>query len=677
MKYLLNFFLLILFISSINAQTKRAMTVEDLWTMKRIGAYDVSPDGKTIAFAVTSYNIEANKGNTDIWLIDSDGKNLRPLKNSEGNENEPKFSPDGRKIAFTKDGQIWLCDIDGNNETQLTNFYSGASGMVWSPDGNRILFTSSVDPDCLNEDCNKEIDKAEENNKVKAKIITELMYRSWNDWRGRKRSHLFIYDLNLKKYVDLTLKSKSDVPPIDLGSDQDYTFSPDGSEIAFTMNPDRVVAMSTNNDIFIIDAKNIEPDEQIQMKCISVSLGNDNQPVYSPDGKYIAFRSMARAGFEADKQDIILYNRSNGQLRNLTEKLDLSAGQILWSPDGKYIYSDAANEIYNSIYRLDVKTGESIRFVKDGINNSMKISADGNLIYFTRQQSTLPTEIFSLQTNGGGIKQITNTNKALLSQLEFGEPETFWSVGAANAKVQSILVKPPFFNPNKKYPMIFLIHGGPQGHWEDDFHYRWNLQMFAANGYVVVATNPRGSTGYSQRFKDEISGDWGGKVYTDLMNACDYAIANYNFIDSKNTFAAGASYGGYMINWLEGHTDRFNALVCHDGVFNLESMWGTTEELWFPTWEFQGTPWQNRSLYQKWSPHMYADNFRTPMLVIHGALDFRVPEGQAMELFSTLQVKGVESKFLYFPDEFHFVVKPQNAQLWWKTVFDWFEQHKK
>jgi dipeptidyl aminopeptidase/acylaminoacyl peptidase len=677
MKYLAKFFLLILFISSINAQTKRAMTVEDMWAMKRIGAYDISPDGKTIAFAVTSYSIEANKGNTDIWLIDSDGKNLRPLKNSEVNENEPKFSPDGKRIAFTRGGQIWLCDIDGNSEAQLTNLYSGASGMVWSPDGNRILFTSSVDPDCLNEDCNKEIDKAEENSKVKAKIITGLMYRSWNEWRDRKRNHLFIYDLNIKEYVDLTLKSKSDVPPVDLGSDQDYTFSPDGNEIAFTMNPDKVVAMSTNNDIFIIDAKNIEQDEQIQMKCISTSLGNDNQPVYSPDGKYIAFRSMARAGFEADKQDIILYNRSNGQLKNLTGKLDLSAGQILWATDGKYIFFDAANEIYNSIYRLDVSTGESIRFVKNGINNSMKISNDGNSIFFTRQQSIMPTEIFSLQTNGGGIKQITNTNKELISQLEFSEPETFWSDGAVGAKVQSILVKPPFLNPNKKYPLIFLIHGGPQGHWEDDFHYRWNLQMFAAKGYVVVATNPRGSTGYSQRFKDEISGDWGGRVYTDLMNAYDYAIANYNFIDPKNTFAAGASYGGYMINWIEGHSDRFNALVCHDGVFNLESMWGTTEELWFPTWEFQGTPWQNRSLYQKWSPHMYADNFKTPMLVVHGALDFRVPEGQAMELFSTLQVKGVESKFLYFPDEFHFVVKPQNAQLWWKTVFDWFEQHKK
>lgn len=671
-------FLIIVFSTvQISAQQKHSMTVEDMWAMKRIGAYDVSPDSKTIVFAVTTYNIEANKGNTDIWLIDSDGKNLRPLKNSEVNENEPKFSPDGNQIAFTRGGQIWLCDIDGSNESQLTNIYTGASGMIWSPDGKKIIFVSSVYPDCTTQECNEEKDKAEEQSKVKAKIITELMYRSWNEWRGEKRSHLFMYDLESKEYFDLTLNSKSDVPPVDLGSNQDYVFSPDGKEIAFTMNQDKVLATSTNNDVFIINVDDIKKDEPTPFKKISKSLGNDNQPVYSPNGNYIAFRSMARAGFEADKQSLMIYNRSNGELKNATENLDMSIGQIVWSPDGKYVYFDSANEIYNSIYRLTVATGDVLRFVKDGVNTNLSITKDGNWIFFKRQKTTMPTEIFSLKANGGGIEQITNINNDLISQIHFNEPETFWSEGAEGAKVQSILIKPPFFDSNKKYPLIFLIHGGPQGHWSDDYHYRWNLQMFARKGYVVVAPNPRGSTGYGQKFTDEISGDWGGKVYTDLMNAYDYAIANYKFIDPKNTFAAGASYGGYMINWIEGHTDRFNALVCHDGVFNLESMWGTTEELWFPNWEFNGTPWESRAIYERWSPHRYAQFFETPMLVIHGALDFRVPEGQAMELFSTLQVKGVESKFLYFPDEFHFVVKPQNAQLWWKTVFEWFDQYKK
>ncbi|MEJ5352346.1 MAG: S9 family peptidase [Melioribacteraceae bacterium] len=668
--------LICLFAGEFNAQQKRAMTSEDLWAMKRIGSFDVSPDGKTIAFTVTSYDIEKNKGNSDIWLIDSDGKNLRPLKNSEENESNPKFSPDGKLISYEYKNNIWLCDLNGKNDVQLTNLYTGASGIVWSKDGKKILFVSEVYPECNDQNCNEQKDKEKEESKVKAKLITELMFRAWNRWRDEKRSHLFLYDIEKKEYYDLILNTKYDVPPIDLGSSQDYTFSPDGKEIAFVMNTDKVVATSTNNDIFIVNVSDIKSGKAAPYKKISKSLGNDNQPVYSPDGKYIAFRSMARAGFEADKQDIILYNRTTGTLRNLTEKIDLSVGQILWSPDGKYIYFDAANQIYNSIYRINVETGDLLTFVKDGVNEEMIISQNGEVIFFKRQKTTMPSEIFALKTNGGGIEQITKLNNDLLSQIKFNDIETFWSEGAGGAKVQSILIKPPFFDSKKKYPMIFLIHGGPQGHWSDDFHYRWNLQMFAAKGYVVVAPNPRGSTGYGQKFVDDISGDWGGKVYIDLMNACDYAIDNFKFIDAKNTFAAGASYGGYMINWILGHTDRFNALVSHAGVYNLESMYGTTEELWFPEWEFNGTPWTNRKLYELWSPHRYADNFKTPTLVIHGANDFRVPEGQAFELFTTLQRKGIPSKLLYFPDEYHFVTKPQNSLLWWKTIFDWFENYK-
>ncbi len=669
MKKSLLLFLIILTTISLHAQ-KRTMTVDDLWNMKRIGSFDVSPDGKTIAFEVTTYSMEANKGNKDIYLIGTDGKNLRTFKNTDVNEGEPKFSPDGKKIAFARGGNFWLCDLDGSNETVLTNLYSGTSGLVWSNDGKQILFTSSVYPSCETQQCNEEKDKAVDESKVKAKIITELMYRSWNDWRGDKRNHLFLYDLQTKVYTDLMLGSLSDCPPVDLGGYQDYTFSPDGKEIAFTMNPDKVLATSTNNEIFLIK------NGQVPVR-ISESKGNDNQPIYSPNGNYIAFRSMARAGFEADKQRLVLYNRETGTLNYVTEDFDRSIGQVVWSPDNKFIYYEAQNKIYNSIYRYDLVTGEHLLFLKEGINTDLKISNDGDRIFFKHMRNNMPQEIFCLKTNGGGIEQITNINNDLLNQIQFGEFETFWSEGAEGVKVQSIIVKPPFFDPKKKYPMIFLIHGGPQGHWNDDFHYRWNTQLFASKGYVVVAPNPRGSTGYGQKFTDEISGDWGGKVYTDLMNAYDYAIENFKFIDSKNTFAAGASYGGYMINWIEGHDDRFNALVCHDGVFNLESMWGTTEELWFPEWEFKGTPWENRAMYEKWSPHRYADNFKTPMLVVHGALDFRVAEGQAMELFSTLQRKNVPSKFLYFPDEYHFVVKPQNAKLWWNTIFNWFEQYTK
>jgi len=677
MKRLILLLMITLSAFHLNAQNKRTLNVEDLWNMKRIGSYDVTTDGKTIAFAVTTYSMDENKGNSDIWLIDSNGKNLHPFKNTEVNESDPKFTPDGKKIAFSKKGNYWICDLDGSNELQLTNLYSGASGLVWSNDGKKILFVSSVYPDCATQECNEQKDKAAEESKVKAKIITELMYKTWNDWRGDKRSHLFLYDLESKEYFDLMQGSTSDCPPIDLGSSQDYSFSPDGKEIAFVMNTDKMLAASTNNDIFIINIGDVKKNSVTPIKKISKSLGNDNQPVYSPDGKYIAFRSMARAGFEADKQTIVLYNRLNGELKNISDNLDISIGQIVWTPDNKYIFYDAANEINNSIYRLDISNGNNLLFVKESVNNDMKISKDGQTIFFKRQKSSVPYEIFSLKTKGGGSEQLTNINQELLSQITFGELNTFWSDGAEGAKVQSIIIKPPFFDANKKYPMMFLIHGGPQGHWTDDFHYRWNTQMFAAKGYVVVATNPRGSTGYGQKFTDEISGDWGGKVYIDLMNAYDYALKNFNFIDPKNTFASGASYGGYMISWILGHTDRFNALICHAGVYNLESMYGGTEELWFPEWEFQGTPWENRAMYERWSPHRYANNFKTPTLVVHGAFDFRVPEGQAFELFTTLQRKGVPSKFLYFPDEYHFVVKPQNARLWWKTVFEWCEQFKK
>lgn len=677
MKYFARLIVLFLALTSTAFAQKRAMTVEDMWNMKRIGGYDVSPDGKTIAFAVSKFSMETNKSNSDVYLIDADGKNLRPLKNSEAGESSPKFSPDGKKVAYQKKGQIWLCNLDGSNDQLLTNIYSGASGLIWSNDGKKILFVSDVYPDCPTQECNQQRDEAAEKSLVKASIFTELMYRSWDHWRGEKRSHLFLFDLGTKEYTDITFGSRSDVPPIDLGSDHDYSFSPDGKEIAFTMNTDKVVATSTNNDIFIINSADIKKNAATPFKQISKSKGNDCQPVYSPDGKFIAFTSMARAGFEADKKSILLYNRSNGEIKNLTEKLDVTAAQIIWSPDSKYIYFDAETEIYNSIFKIEIATGKYNVLIGKHDNLGLALSGDGKNIFFKQQRSNLPFEIFSINTNRGDEKQITFINKDLLSQLEMNEIESFWSKGANGAKVQSFIVKPPFFDPNKKYPMIFLIHGGPQGHWSDDFHYRWNTQMFASKGYVVVATNPRGSQGYGQKFCDEISRDWGGKVYTDLMNACDYAIKNYKFIDPKNTFAAGASYGGYMINWIEGHSNRFNALVSHDGVFNLESMVGTTEELWFPIWEYGSIYWKDRTDYEKFSPNRFVKNFKTPMLVVHSGNDFRVPEGQAMELFTALQLMNVDSKFLYFPDESHFVTKPQNARLWWNTIFDWFEKHKK
>ncbi|MCF8353668.1 MAG: prolyl oligopeptidase family serine peptidase, partial [Melioribacteraceae bacterium] len=525
-----NILLLVVLLSSslIFSQAKHPVTVEDLWSMNRIGSFDLSPDGSKLTFSVTNYDMEKNSGDTDIWLINKDGSGLTVVKNSDKNESSPNFTPDGKHITFSRGGQIWQCDLDGSNEVQITNLYTGAGGIKWNKNGNKFLFTSNVYAECENQECNELKDKEIEENPVEAEVFTELMYRHWNDWRGPKRSHLFLMNEQNDKYFDLVMGSPYDVPPIALGSSHDYDISPDGNEAAFTMNRSDFLAASTNNDIFIIDLNQKLGGETVAEK-ISVSDGNDNHPIYSPDGKYIAFCSMARAGFEADKKSVMLYNRESKSITNLTETLDRSANELVWSPDSKTIYFNAPNEIYNSIYSVDISNAEVKVILEDVVSSGLAICNDGKFLYFKKQESTLPYEIFSFDLETKELNQITYINKDILSKIEWNTVETFWSEGAEGAKVQSILVKPPYFEEGKKYPLIFLIHGGPQGHWTDDFHYRWNLQMFASRGYIVVAPNPRGSVGYGQQFTDEISQDWGGRVYTDLMNVYDYALDEYNY----------------------------------------------------------------------------------------------------------------------------------------------------
>jgi dipeptidyl aminopeptidase/acylaminoacyl peptidase len=455
-----------------------------------------------------------------------------------------------------------------------------------------------------------------------------------------------------------------------------YAISPDGQEVAYTSNIDEVEATSTNNEVFVVSIAGGTP------KKISTSPGSDTTPLYSPDGNAIAWRSQARAGFEADKWNLLVYYKATGETRNATASWDRSAGSFAWRPDSRAFFVTAEEHGQSPIWQLVLYDKQPLEFAPGMHADDLAVinSDTGWYVFFSRASIDRPAEIAAIdflqspksKLNG---QPITHMNDTLLSQIEMQPLESFTFKGANNDDVQGFIVKPPGFDPNKKYPLKFLIHGGPQGAWGNEWTYRWNAELFAATGnYVVMMINFHGSTGYGQKFTDSISGDWGGKPYVDLMKGLDYVQKTYPFIDKNREAALGASYGGYMANWLLGHTNRFKCIVSHDGIFNAESAYGTTEELWFPNWEFKGTPWKNRELYRKWSPHEYAQNFKTPTLVVHGQNDYRLDVSQGFDLFTTLQVLKVPSKMLYFPDEGHWVLKPQNSRLWYKTVNDWVDQ---
>ncbi len=652
---------------------KHAITFDDLIALGRIGSFEISPDGKNVAFTVTWFDKEANSSNTDIYLAPVKGGDPYRFVRSDGADYEPCWSPDGRKLAFvsTRGGspQIWVIPVDGGEAKKITDIPTGVSSPLWSPDGKRFAFTSSVYPDCGDMDCNEKKLNEHNDGKVKARLIDHLLFRHWNYWREGRWDHLFLTGMDGGEPVEIN-KGRTDVPPISLGGSRDYGFSPDGKEICYTLNPDPMVAISTNNDIWIVPVAGGEPKN-----LTAGNPANDNSPRYSPNGRYIAWRSMTRAGFEADRYRLTLYDRRSGKISTLTEELDYSIGNFDWAPNSRDIYFCVQERVRYSIGRVSIKGCDAKFVITSGYDSNVRVSPDGKNLVFPRQRVNAPTDLYRSSTSGKNITRLTDINSAVLENLVMNPLEEFWFEGAGGRQVHGMIVKPPFFEEGRKYPVILLIHGGPQGAFGDNFHYRWNVQMFASPGYVVVTINFTGSTGYGQAFTDAISGDWNGAPYEDIMKGIKYIEANFDFIDAERIGAAGASYGGYMVDWIEGHTDRFKCLVSHAGVYNLESMYGATEELWFPEWEFEGTPWSNPEMYGKLSPHRYAADFRTPCLVVHGEHDYRVPYNQGLEFFTALQRQGVESKLLFFPDEDHFVRKPLNAELWWGTIHEWFEAY--
>jgi dipeptidyl aminopeptidase/acylaminoacyl peptidase len=650
------------------AQSKQPFNIDALLKIARVSEPALSPDGQTVAFTVEQPDVAANTRPKQIYVVPVAGGN--PVQISkEGTSNErPRWTPDSKSIVFISNrsgsSQVWRMGADGSEPKQLTNLATGASGVTVSPAGSHIIFTSGVYAGCADEACNKSKFEADKN-KVKPRVFTSLLYRHWNEWQGPTRQHLLSMPLTGGEAKDLT-PGDFDVPTFSLGGPDDYAISPDGTEVAYVANTDKDQAMSTNTDIFVV------PMQGGEAKRITTGLGGDRSPVYSPDGKFIAFRSQSRAGYESDRWRLLVYERETFRTVPLNETQDRNVEEITWSRDSTRIFYVMEDRGRGTIQMIPA-AGGATRVVIGGNSHlgDVQFTGDGRTMIYSENSGSRPSEIFRASSGGGAAVALTRLNDNLLAGYHLTALEEFWVENPADkTRIHSFLLKPPNFEPGRKYPLLLLIHGGPQGAWGESWSYRWNPQVFAGAGYVVVMPNPRGSTGYGQKFTDEINQDWGGKAYEDLMSVMEHASAQ-PYVDAERMAAAGGSYGGYMVNWILGQDHPFKALVSHAGVFDLRSMAGETEELWFPYWEFRGMPWDNPDAYEQWSPSYRVKNFKTPTLVIHGELDYRVPVGQGMQLFTALQMQKVPSKIIMFPDEGHWILKPQNSSFWYKSFLEW------
>ena len=702
--------------SAAAASGRRPMTFADLQRMKRVGDPQVSPGGRWVMFSSVDVDLEKNLKVSHLWVVPMNASATsstsaveRQVTFWKEGESDGRFSPDGRQVLFiSADGgtssQIYLAPWDETTgklgtPKRLTNVSTEADGAVWSPDGSKILFVSRVYPECSNEDswlhedeCDKRKDDAAAASPVKAQVFDKLLYRHWNGYVGPRRSHILMVSATDGNAVrDLTPRraiGDAEAPPFSLGGPTGYAWSPDSREVAFVVNIDLVPAASTNNDVFTLrlDERGAQPVK------VSTSPGSDDAPAYSPDGRYIAFRSQARAGYESDRFRLMLFDRSSKTTKELLPKLDRWVDEFVWKPDTKAIYFVSGEKGEAAVYDkpLDQDTVVKIS-ASDGEFGDLHFSPNGTALVATKMTVASPAEVavFRLPAKGHsadykGEVLLTHMNDAILARLALDRGDSFWFTGAEGARVQGFIVRPPNFDPSRKYPLKFLIHGGPQGAWGDAWSYRWNPELMAASGYVVVMVNPRGSTGYGQAFIDGVNGDWGGKAYIDLMKGLDAAELKYPYIDKTRECALGGSYGGFMANWMLTHTNRFACIVTHDGMFNPQSAYGTTEELWFNEWEFRtsgsrepGQPWNYfdkpaaQDPFRRWSPLLSIKNARTPTLVIHSQRDYRLDVSEGFQLFTALQRLNVPSRMLYFPDEGHWVLKPQNSRLWYEQVGDW------
>lgn len=663
------------------AAEAKGFTVEDMLAMQRVSEPAVSPDGKWVAFTLRDTDYEANRGRNDLWLAATDGSQARRLTTDPASDTSPAWSPDGKWIYFSSSrggrAQVWRIAVAGGEAEQVTKLPTDVGGFKLFPDGKRLVLTLEVWPEAKSLAESISRDDAKAKSKGSAQIYDQLLFRHWDSWEDGKYNHLFVWtppELGGKAEDarDITQGRTTDSPTHPFGGMDEVSISPDGKQIAYLARTGtRDIAWTTNTDIYLVAADG----RTAAVNLTAQNKAYDFSPTFSPDGKSIAVLAMARPGYEADRQRITIYDVATKRPRVVTEAWDRSAGSIEWSRDGKTIYTSAENVGNQSLFAIDVASGNAKLLLDKGTNSGPQLA--GDRIVFSRDTLRQPAELFSIKLDGSDLKQITRFNDARVKGITWGDYEQFSFKGAKGDTVYGFAMKPAGYDGKtaKKFPVAFLIHGGPQGSFGDHFHYRWNPQVYAGHGYGVVFIDFHGSTGYGQAFTDAIRGDWGGAPYQDLMMGLDFALKKYPWLDERRMAALGASYGGYMINWIHGNTDRFKALVCHDGNLDERMAYFDTEELWFPEWEHGGTPWDKPEGYAKHNPIDLIKNWKTPTLVIHGGKDYRVVDTQGMSTFTALQRKGIPSRFLYFPDENHWVLKPQNSKIWHDQVLGWIDRY--
>jgi dipeptidyl aminopeptidase/acylaminoacyl peptidase len=658
--------------TSLSSDGGNLMTAELLHSLKRVYSPSISPDGKWVLFSVTTPNIEANRSNSDLYLVPLKGGDIRKLTNSPSADYNGIWSPDGKQIAFlsTRSGspQIFTIDPNGGEAVQQSEIENGVQFLQWSPDGKYFSFCTDVKVRETTEEIYPDMPNAN------VRIYDDLMYRHWDTWEDDMARHLFIASVDGGTPIDVMNGEPYQTPDPPFGGGSHIAWSPDGKEIAYSSKKVEDYESSTNTDVYVYNIAS-KTTENITRGM----NGFDRNPLYSPDGKWIAFTSMERAGHEADKNRLMIYNRLAGKIEELSKTLDQWVHGMEWAPDSKSIYLTAEDGATVQIYNMKVRSGDW-KIVTKGVFNhdgGFDVSPDGKTLVFGRRNFNRPTELFTMPSRGGNVNAITDFNGEVFDRILPVTVEERWFTAKDGKKIQSWVVYPPDFDPNKKYPMITYCQGGPQATVSQFFSYAWNFMLFASKGYVVVAPNRRGLPGFGQEWNDAISKDWGGMPMQDILTATDEMLKE-PYIKKDGVAAIGASAGGYAAFWLAGnHEKRFSAFVSHCGVFNLESMYGATEELWFTNWENGGTYWDNKASYDKHSPHRYAQNWDTPILIITGEYDFRVPYTQSLEAFTVAQVKGIPSKLLVYPKENHWVLHSQGQIVWFREFFAFLDKYCK